>query len=129
MKPNVWRTGDLKGNNTITELRTILQREVKGHGKTLLIPLKPSDEGHKIEHKEAFDSVTRTWVIEMKPNVWRTGGNGWTLLVPLKASDEGHKIEHKQTFDSVTRTSSYWDETKCVTYKRTWVSTLSTYKT
>jgi hypothetical protein len=25
-----------------------------------LVPLKPSDEGHKIEHKKTFDSVART---------------------------------------------------------------------
>jgi hypothetical protein len=53
MKPIVWRTG--------------------GHGWTLLVHLKASDEGHKIEHKQTFDSVTRTLSFEMKPNVWRTG--------------------------------------------------------
>jgi len=41
-----------------------------------LVPLIPSDEGHKIEHKQKSDSVTRTWVIVMKPDVWRTGGQG-----------------------------------------------------
>jgi hypothetical protein len=41
-----------------------------------LVHLKPSDEGHKIEHKQTSDSVTRTWVIVLKPDVWRTGGRG-----------------------------------------------------
>ena len=40
------------------------------------MPLMSSDEGHKIEHKQTSDSVTRTWVIVMKPDVRRTGGNG-----------------------------------------------------
>jgi hypothetical protein len=43
------------------------------------VPLKSSDEGHKKEHKQTSDSVTRTWVIVMKPDAWCTGGHGWTL--------------------------------------------------
>ena len=41
-----------------------------------LVLLKPSDESHKIEHKQKFDSVAKNLIIEMKPNVWRTGGHG-----------------------------------------------------
>ena len=41
-----------------------------------LVPLTPSDEGHKIEQKQKSDSVTKTWIMEMKPDVWRTGGHG-----------------------------------------------------
>jgi hypothetical protein len=40
-----------------------------------LVPLASSDEGHQIEHKQKCDSLTKTWVIEMKTNVWRTGGH------------------------------------------------------
>jgi hypothetical protein len=40
-----------------------------------LVPLTPSDEDHKIEHKQKPNSVTGTWVTVMKPNVWRTGGH------------------------------------------------------
>jgi len=68
-----------------------------------LVPLIPSDEGHKIEHKQKSDSVTRTWVIVMKPDAWLREDMG-KHLVPLTSSDEGHKIEHKQKSDSVTRT-------------------------
>ena len=46
----------------------------EGMGKHL-VPLASSDEGHTIEHKQKSDSVTKTWVIDMKANVWRTGGH------------------------------------------------------
>ena len=41
-----------------------------------LVPLTPSEKGQQIEHKRKSDSVTRAWIIEMKPGVWRTGGHG-----------------------------------------------------
>jgi hypothetical protein len=33
-------------------------------------------ECHLLENKQKSDSVTRTWVIVMKPDVRRTGGHG-----------------------------------------------------
>ena len=48
------------------------------------------------------DSVTRTWVIVMKPDVDVQEDTG-KQLVSLTSSDASHKIEHKQTSDSVTR--------------------------
>jgi hypothetical protein len=41
-----------------------------------LVPLTLSDECHLLENKQKSDSVTRTWVIVMKPDVRRTGGHG-----------------------------------------------------
>jgi hypothetical protein len=32
-----------------------------------------------LENKQKSDSVTRTWVIVMKPDVWRTGGKMQTF--------------------------------------------------
>jgi hypothetical protein len=44
-----------------------------------LAPLTLSDECHLLENKQKSDSVTRTWVIVMKPDVGPTGGHGQTL--------------------------------------------------
>jgi len=49
--------------------------DVRGDKGRHLVPLTPSDAGHKIEHKQTYDSVTRTWVIEMKQDVWHTEGH------------------------------------------------------
>jgi hypothetical protein len=44
-----------------------------------LVPLTLSDECHLLENKQKSDSVTRTWVIVMKPDVGPTGGHEQTL--------------------------------------------------
>jgi hypothetical protein len=40
-----------------------------------LVSLTPSEKSQQIDHKQKSDSVTRAWIIEMKPGVWRTGGS------------------------------------------------------
>jgi hypothetical protein len=64
------------------------------------VPLTLSDEGHKIEHKQTSDSVTKIellWWNKMCDVQEDMGKH----LVPLMSSDAGHKIEHKQISDSV----------------------------